>query len=360
MARSLAVAFSALDDSSLVVDRVYEGGTSGTFADDPLALLLPVGNQGGFRYKGSPKQRAVRLVALYTTSTEPDWPDSLDPQTGIFTYYGDNRSPGRDLHDTQRDGNLLLRDVFSQTHGSEQDRAAVPPFLLFEKSAPGRRIVFRGLLAPGAATLTPDDELAAVWRSSNGSRFQNYRARFTVLDVAEVTREWLDDILAGKANDSRHRPSAWASWVHGRTYQPLLAPSTTVVRKKAEQLPQDTGGHSILREIRKFYRGNEHGFEACAVQLWRLLAPRTTRCDVTQPSRDGGRDAIGEYTLGPPSDPITIDFALEAKCYSDTTSVGVRDVSRLIARLRHRQFGVFVTLTGRHTQKSARTPIRLC
>lgn len=79
------------------------------------------------------------------------------------------------------------------------------------------------------------------------------------------------------------------------------------------------------------------------MELWRLIAPATGRCDVTQPSRDGGRDATGEYVLGPPSDPIRIDFALEAKCYRSTNSVGVREVARLISRLRHRYFGVFVT-----------------
>jgi hypothetical protein len=38
-----------------------------------------------------------------------------------------------------------------------------------------------------------------------------------------------------------------------------------------------------------------------------------------------------------------VDFALEAKCYSASYSVGVREMSRLISRLRHRQFGVLVT-----------------
>lgn len=344
------VSFNHLSSADLVVDRVYDGGTVGNAGDDPLARLLPVGNQGGFRYKGSPRRGTVQLAVLYTTAAELDWPDSLDVQTGVFTYYGDNRSPGRELHDTQRGGNVLLRDVFQRTQGDEQDRRKVPPFLLFEKSTPGRRILFRGLLAPGAAALTEDDELTAIWRSSGGTRFQNYRARFTVLDVASVTRAWLTDVLNGNANDSPHCPGAWKSWVRGRTYQPLLAPSTTVVRPKAAQLPHDRGGQEILRTIRDFYRGNEHGFEACAVQLWRLVAPRTSRCDVTRPSRDGGRDAIGEYTIGPASDPIAIDFALEAKCYSASTSVGVRDVSRLISRLRHRQFGVFVTTSYFHQQ----------
>jgi hypothetical protein len=40
---------------------------------------------------------------------------------------------------------------------------------------------------------------------------------------------------------------------------------------------------------------------------------------------------------------VKIDFALEAKCNAETNSVGVREVSRLISRLRHRNFDVFVT-----------------
>jgi hypothetical protein len=47
--------------------------------------------------------------------------------------------------------------------------------------------------------------------------------------------------------------------------------------------------------------------------------------------------------MSPPSDPIAVEFALEAKCYAPTHGVGVRETSRLISRLRHRQFGVPVT-----------------
>jgi hypothetical protein len=38
-----------------------------------------------------------------------------------------------------------------------------------------------------------------------------------------------------------------------------------------------------------------------------------------------------------------VEFALGAKCYAPGNSVGVRETSRLISRLRHRQFGVLVT-----------------
>ncbi|WP_198145370.1 restriction endonuclease [Frankia sp. EAN1pec] len=354
--KSQVVPFVDLPTAALVVDQLYEGGTAGTLADDPLARLLPVGNQGGFRYAGSPRKGTVRLSVLYTTGAVADWPDTLDPSTGVFTYYGDNRKPGRDLHDTQRSGNLLLRDVFEHAHGSVEERRTVPPFLLFETAPPGRRIMFRGLLAPGAATLTSDDDLVAIWRNTRGHRFQNYRAHFTVLDVATVTRTWLTDILAGHATDSEHCPPAWTAWVDGRAYSPLIAPSTTIIRTKAEQQPPDPTGVAILAAIREHYRGHEHDFEFCAVELWRLIAPATGRCDVTPPSRDGGRDAIGDYILGPLSDPIAIDFALEAKCYTDTNSVGVRDVARLISRLRHRHFGVFITTS--HFNQQVYTEVR--
>jgi hypothetical protein len=56
------------------------GGTR----DDPLSRLLPVGNQGGFRAAGSPTRDSVKLAVLYSTGSEPDWPDSLDPYTGTF------------------------------------------------------------------------------------------------------------------------------------------------------------------------------------------------------------------------------------------------------------------------------------
>ena len=45
--------------------------------------------------------------------------------------------------------------------------------------------------------------------------------------------------------------------------------------------------------------------------------------------------------LGPASDRLAVEFAVEAKCYGSANSVGVKEMSRLISRLRHREFGVF-------------------
>jgi hypothetical protein len=147
----LAVEFDRLAGADLVLERVFRGGAAGNTADDPLARLLPVGNQGRFRTHGRPAKDAVKLAVLYTSGAEPDWPDALDLHSGTFTYFGDNRSPGRDLHDTPRKGNLLLGRIFEWAHQGVPGRLRVPPFLLFDKAGPGRDVRFRGLLAPGTS-----------------------------------------------------------------------------------------------------------------------------------------------------------------------------------------------------------------
>ncbi|MFE1937536.1 restriction endonuclease [Streptomyces sp. NPDC059474] len=342
----LDVPFNQLNDADLVLDAVYAGGSSGNSGDDALAKLLPgTGNQGGFRYAGSPSKGTVRLALLYTSGGEVDWPDHLDTETGTFTYYGDNKTPGKSLHETPRKGNVLLRDAFEHSHGTALvRRSKVPPFLLFEKARPkGRAVRFRGLLAPGGPTLAPDDELAAIWRSTGDKRFQNYRSRFTVLDVERISRDWIRHVLDGGDVLEGGCPGVWRTWVQSRVYKPLLAPATTVIRSAADQQPADKTGNAMLEEIRQYFHGRESDFEACAVAIWRLIAPATGAVDVTRPSRDGGRDAVGAYVLGPPASPISIDFALEAKCYGPGNGVGVREVSRLISRIRHRNFGVLVT-----------------
>ncbi|QYA95346.1 restriction endonuclease [Streptomyces anulatus] len=346
------VAFADLESADLIVDALYAGGASGNTGDDPMSKLIRgVGNQGGFRYSGSPAKGTVKLAVLYTSGSNVDWPDHLDIETGTFTYYGDNKKPGQSLHDTPRSGNVLLRDVFAASHGIADDRARVPPFFLFEKAgSSGRAVRFRGLLAPGGPTLTSDDELSAIWRATAGLRFQNYRSHFTVLDHNRIQRSWIQHLLAGGDPLGDECPEVWRAWVEGRVYRPLLAPVTTSVRSKADQLPDDPAGAAMLEEIREYFRSREHDFEACAVAIWRLIARNTGPVDLTRPSRDGGRDAVGTYALGPTSSRIAIDFALEAKCYGTASSVGVREVSRLISRIRHRNFGVLVTTSYFHKQ----------
>ena len=335
------VPFESLSDSDLQLDAIYTGGTSGTVRDDPLAKLLPCGNQGGFRYKSSASGGPL-FVVLYTDLGDPDWPDLIDPELGRFVYYGDNKRPGHELHDTHRGGNRILRDAFTAVHDQPARRGDVPPFFVFTKGGVGRDVAFRGLALPGAPGITSNDDLVAVWRSRTGQRFQNYRAIFTLLDTGTViTRAWLKDVVAG-TTDTANAPPAWLVWRKNGIYQPLAAPRIHSFRTPQQQQPETAADAAIIEAIRRHFHDRPTAFEPCAAAIWQMYAPDTEHT-VTRGSRDGGRDATGHYRLGPVSDPIRLDFALEAKCFAPTNSCGVRELSRLISRLRHRQFGVLVT-----------------
>ncbi len=112
----------------------------------------------------------------------------------------------------------------------------------------------------------------------------------------------------------------------------------------------------MLDPVYQHFRDRPYDFEQFAADLWRMSQPNVDRIDVTRPRRDGGRDAVGDYNLGPRSDPVAVEFALEAKCYGQANGVGVRETSRLISRLRHRQFGVLVTTS--HLDAQAYREIR--
>lgn len=334
------VEFDDLFTADLVVDRVYRGGRRGNAGDDPIARLLPVGNQGGFRFRLLNGRPAV--LVLYTSGADPDWPDHLDPVTGDFTYFGDNKAPGSELLDTRRGGNRILDNMFSCSRSSPEDRAKVAPSFLFEKAGHYRDVIFRGLLAPGSPRLTAEEELVAIWRTTRDRRFQNYRSHFTVLDIPTVPRAWLDDLLAGQTI-SPHTPENWRRWVRGRLYSPLIAPRTTKVRTQAEQEPKSAAERNLLSTIHSHFQDRPTDFEALAADLWLLSDENVISIDITRPSRDGGRDAEGSYKIGPPSDPISVNFALEAKCYKPGHGVGAKEVSRLISRLKRNDFGVLVT-----------------
>jgi len=336
-----------LESRDLVVDMVYEGGRSGNAGDDPLHRLIGVSNQGGFRYLGT--LESPRLIVITSSFTDVDWPDMLDQRSGMLTYYGDNKHHGRELHDTPRFGNILLREMFAAAHAQPNRRGAVPPVLVFANAGSYRDTRFVGLAVPGCSELPPMEDLVAIWKTSNGQRFQNYRASFTVLDCPKVPRVWLEDVRTGRAA-SANAPKAWLRWVQTGEYEPLRAEPTAEHRSRQEQMPRDSVGHQILRTLQTYFADNPTGFEACATKIVQLMDGNFVSFDLTRPSRDGGRDAIGRYRLGRGSTSITVDCALEAKCYSIENSVGVRETARLISRLRYRQFGVIVTTSYVHSQ----------
>jgi hypothetical protein len=338
---------AALRNADLMVDRIYAGGRKGNASDDPLPHLIGVSNQGGFRYVGSKDH--PRLVVLTSTMSDPDWPDSLDRETGIFTYYGDNKKPGHELHDTPRFGNLLLRNMFHAAHGGIAERALVPPVFVFANTGSWRDVEYLGLFVPGAERLDASHDLVAVWKEKSGKRFQNYQAKFTALDTQIVPKQWLSALKKGDAR-LEQSPPPWRAWVERGIYRPLKAPRTVEHRSREEQLPTDKLGFARIAFIQKYFAEDPIRFEACAAKIAELMIGAIAAIDLTRPTRDGGRDAIGKFRIGKGASAVLVDFALEAKCYDLGNSVGVKELSRLISRLRHRQFGVLVTTSYVATQ----------
>jgi hypothetical protein len=337
------VAADKLANTDLHVDAIYQGNRNGNAGDDPFPRLLGMSNQGGFRYRGDIAGR-LEMLLLTSSFSDPDWPDAIDREIGVFTYYGDNKSPGRSLHDTGRRGNQLLQRIFQDAHGGVEGRLKVPPAFLFARAGGWRDVIFLGLAVPGASDLSLAEDLVAIWRTAGDRRFQNYRARFTVLDAAVISRAWINSIISGAPDDAL-APAAWLTWQKSGRRKPLIATRSIEYRSRREQMPADAEGEAMIQAVRDHFQGRPHAFEHCAAAIARLMIPDIASLDVTRPSRDGGRDAVGQLRIGAGPASILVDFALEAKCYSSPGSVGVRDMSRLISRLRHRQFGILVTTT---------------
>lgn len=362
--QSAIISYDDLSRSDLIVDAIYEAKTGGSIEGEAISNLLPkTANAGGFRASGQGKDK--KFVVLYTSGENSDWPDQLDFNTGRFVYYGDNRKPGKRLHDTSRKGNEILRYVFELLHSIPPNRKRIPPFFIFEKfptSKSARSAQFRGLAVPGYSGLPATEDLVALWKTSKRKRYQNYRAIFTVLDIPIIKRAWLNDLAQGNLH-TPNAPVAWIDWVNKGRYRALCSESDEKkIRDQSDQIPDSPIKKVILKTIWKHFREDPYAFEAFAARLFEMHDQRVSIQQITRGTVDGGRDAFGKYLLGLSEDPVYAKFSLEAKCNRPpldgqiAVSVGVKAVSRLISRIRHREFGVLVTTSviGRQAYEEVR------
>ncbi len=335
------ISFDDLQNADLFVDAVYESNGAKNLSGDVLNRLMSVGNQGGFRkLKSSRGDSKLAYVVLESTKKHPDWIDGINFEEGIIQYYGDNREPGCELHDTKQGGNKILREIFEKIQ--TEQRMDIPPFFYFE-SEEGRNRKFIGLLVPGSDKLKQEELLTAIWRIKNGERYQNYKAYFTILDVAKISREWIKDLQCGNGYESIHAPSEWKHWIDNGLYKPLQAKDSVIKHRTShQQKPASDNDKQKLRTLYNYF-DTGYAFEECAMKIVQLMDKNIHSMEHTRLWRDGGRDALGKYRIGSSCDGIDVEFALEAKRYAMKTSVKVKDVSRLISRLRHRQFGILVT-----------------
>ena len=304
-------------------------------------------NAQGFRFKsvtgGSTAIENCGFCVLVTDYDQIEWPDSLDSETGLFTYFGDNRRPGKKLDKTHIGGNRLLEKVFDLLHNG--DRGSICPFLCFEKypGADGTYMRFLGLAVPGAEGLSNLDDLVAVWRRTGKERFQNYRAVFTILKAEAVTRTWLEEVVGSGAPPAKATgcPPAFAKWVTTGRYDPLTTPPVRVSRTKADQLPKPPRKEREETALEAVRSLSDRQFEYFTKALLGLMDPRYFDLEVTRRVKDEGRDVIGKYRVGHDDHWVSLDICAEAKHWKK--GIGVMEMMRLISRIKHRDFGIFVT-----------------
>lgn len=231
--------------NTLIVDNLYrdlnsdKSGMVDQF-NQFFRFELPNGNTKGIQAVAGfrPKSRhdiekndilSCAFCVIYTTYEEDDWPDDMDYSSGIFTYYGDNKEPGAAINDKKRVGNLFLEYLFKQLNNKLRQK--IQPILCFEKviiKNQGSFMRFLGLGAPGGEALSSEDELLPEWRSKNNKKFENYRAKFTILDEPVIQRSWLVDMVNGVPSyNSQHCPPLWKKWVETGQYFSISKTDTT-------------------------------------------------------------------------------------------------------------------------------------
>ena len=103
----------------------------------------------------------------------------------------------------------------------------------------------------------------------------------------------------------------------------------------------------MLQALHDYFIEKDRGysFERFASWIVEDIDERATIAYTTQPFRDGGIDAVGNYRIFSSSTKdVFVEFYMQAKCYNPfSTPVGVKDTARLIARIKERQFGILVT-----------------
>ena len=336
--------YNQLTEADLVIGATYDSNGKNDMSGEVLSKLMNVCNQHGFRPRKDKNGNPAYYV-LEATNKNENWIDEFDYEFGRVLYYGDNCEPGIELHN--KPGNKALFEWFNKL--VKKKYGEIPPIFLFSQSDEGctRSRKFIGLVLPGDDRIPEEQQLVAVWRSYNSNIYQNYKAIFTIIKAEKIKREWINDLLEGNP-ESKNAPTEWIKWRKEGKYLPLEAKESVCPYRNAnEQKPKNEVGVKIIEEIYNYFniqgKKSAYFFELCAIQIVQMMDSKYHDIEHTKFVRDGGKDAIGLYRIGDPADGIDVEFALEAKRYQLNSGVGVKELSRIISRIRNRQFGILVT-----------------
>jgi hypothetical protein len=290
---SLFIEASDFGSSDLIPGAVYKAPTRSIGkGNEVLSQLLPgISNSGGFRPRagdGDPQ-----IVVLYSTGAEGEWPDSLDEVGKSFTYFGDNRKPGNEIHSTPRGGNRLLRKWFDALESGT--RETVPLILGFRKAlaAGGGDVEFIGVLVPGGQTQGLGEALVVERRHDPKGDFENYKAQFTVLDTGPVDGGFVRRAIEEREIDwgDPNLPGPLRTWREGRTSGFRDRPSDEVEVAVSETPGAENIRSSFFASLKRSARVPVEAFEPSEISAKPgLEVLRTYRSMVLTPWH-----ALGEF-----------------------------------------------------------------
>ena len=141
------------------------------------------------------------------------------------------------------------------------------------------------------------------------------------------------------------------------TYDNLMAGLVMHFEKQATERLDSVAGVEGPGIYSLFYSGDFHAYEPISrsekpIYVGKAVPPGSRKGSRVDESIPALQRRIREHSksIGQADNPLYVEFSLEAKCYRPPlmndqrpSAVGVKEVSRLISRIRYRQFGVLVT-----------------
>jgi hypothetical protein len=198
--------------------------------------------------------------------------------------------------------------------------------------------VFHGLCALETMELT--------WFEDGGRPIRNYRYGLSILDEECIFLEWLRSrtVATDKKSLMNGAPIAWSDYVRGRTRRRQLW-RARILSTKA-QLPKS--GSDDERVLKQLMSLPPKDFEAVIVALFREMKTVEHSITSTRYVNDSGFDFFGSFTMPLP---VGYEVPLRGEVKRWKQGIGVGEVSRLVARLRRGEYGIFVT-TSYYTRQT--------
>ena len=301
-----------------------------------------IGMTGGIRPRSYLHQIGTRLpayVVLVTAHIAGDyanpWDDVVDERAGVIRYWGDAKFASREKTCDAFNGNRCLKGIYDELIVG--DRTVLPPILHFSRPSSGR-LVFSGLCALETMELT--------WFEDCGRPIRNYRYGLSILDEEFVSVDWLRSrvIATTKTALMNDAPLAWIDYVRGRTRRRQLWKARVLTTEA--QLP--TPGSDNERILEQLTNLAPNDFEAVIVALFQEMKTVDHSITGTRYVNDNGFDFFGSFTMPLP---VGYEVPLRGEVKRWKQGVGVGEVSRLVARLRRGEYGIFVT-TSYYTRQA--------